>query len=77
MPRWFIVTLTWTLFAAVMLAIGWALKQVVPTILARVASHTGWGALVAVLLLIGVVSLGYGLWPRDAAGRMRRLSARR
>lgn len=76
MRRLPIVILTWTLFAAVMLAIGWVLKQVVPPALDFVASYTGWAPLVIGLMLFGIIGLTVGVWPRDAEGRMRRLTTR-
>lgn len=77
MPRWFVVAITLVLFAAVMLAVGWVLKLVVPWLLEAVAPYTGWGPLAGGIVLLGIVGQAFTFWPRDPAGRMRRLSLRR
>lgn len=70
MRRLPIVILTWTLFAAVMLAIGWMLKQVVPEFSAWLGSELGQGA--STLLVVGVIAVCGGLlvWlPRRSSDR--------
>ena len=77
MPRLPIVILTWTLFAAVMLAIGWVLKQVVPPFSGWLSGNLGQPFSLVLILVLGLACGTFGLWPRDANGRMKRLPARR
>lgn len=77
MPRWLAVPVTLVLFTAVMLAVGWVLKLVVPAAhdwaVASIGRTGAWAFFLAIILPCAV----FGFWPRDAAGRIRRLPARR
>ncbi|WP_264046871.1 hypothetical protein [Methylobacterium flocculans] len=77
MRRLPIVILTWTLFAAVMLAIGWVLKQVVPPFSAWLGNELGQG--VSTLLVVGtiVVCGGFLLWLPRRSARRNNLPTRR
>ena len=77
MPRWLEVTVTLALFTAVMLAVGWVLKLVVPGVLAPFGAAFGWPAVVVALAALAVAGLAFSLWPRDEAGRMRPILPRR
>ncbi|KQP50842.1 hypothetical protein ASG40_13020 [Methylobacterium sp. Leaf399] len=67
------VILAWLAFTVVMLVIGWVLKLVVPPAhdwaVASIGRTGAWAVFLAVILACAV----FGYWPRDAAGRMRRL----
>lgn len=77
MPRWLQILLAIVLFVGIMLAVRAGLYAFVPT-------FNGWltgtfGDAGSLLLIVGFFAVCglYGLWPRDAAGRMRPLLPRR
>lgn len=77
MPRWLRIILALAVFVGIMLAVRAVLYATVPT-------FNGWltgtfGDAGSLLLIVGFFALCgiYGLWPRDAAGRMRSLLPRR
>lgn len=76
MRRLPVVILTWTLFAAVMLAIGWVLKQVVPPISAWLEQELGQlGSTIVVFAFLAICGGLLLLVPRFKARRSR-LTAR-
>ncbi|TXN40505.1 hypothetical protein FV232_00830 [Methylobacterium sp. WL30] len=65
------------LFTAVMLAIGWVLKLVVPGFNRWLTDSVGECGSIAFIVAIFVVAAVVGYWPRNEAGRMRPFLPRR
>ncbi|KQO94660.1 hypothetical protein ASF32_19295 [Methylobacterium sp. Leaf91] len=77
MPRWLQVALTLVLFTAVMLAVGWVLRRIVPPFNQWLGATFGELPSLLIILGVGAVCSIIGLWPRDESGRMKRLTLRR
>lgn len=77
MPRWFQKVLTLVLFTAVVLAVGWVLRQIVPPFNQWLGATFGQPGALVLILAVGATCAVFGFWPRDAAGRMKRLTLRR
>ncbi|MFK5600261.1 hypothetical protein ACFZ8E_25160 [Methylobacterium sp. HMF5984] len=65
------------LFTAIMLAVGWVLKLVVPGFNRWLTESVGEGGSIAFIVAIFVIAAVVGYWPRDEVGRMRPLLPRR